>query len=78
MPPGRMGLDPSDGEEMMTPEAICLVRITFAQLLPVADLAADLFDDHLFSLDPALRGRFAANLDAQKQALMASLGLVIG
>ena len=73
-----MGLDPSDGEEMMIPEAIRLVRSTFAQLLPVADLAADLFYDRLFSLDPALRRRFAANLDAQKQALMAALGLVVG
>jgi hemoglobin-like flavoprotein len=62
----------------MSPEAIRLVRSTFAQVLPVADLAAGLFYDRLFSLDPSLRLLFAADLEPQKHALMATLGLVIG
>lgn len=62
----------------MTPEAIRLVRSTFAQILPVADLAAGLFYDRLFSLDPSLRRLFASDLQPQKHALMAALGLVIG
>ena len=69
---------PDDGEDIVAPETIRLVRSTFAQVLPVADLAASQFYDRLFTLDPSLRRLFAADLEPQKHALMATLGLVIG
>jgi hemoglobin-like flavoprotein len=62
----------------VAPETIRLVRSTFAQVLPVADLAVGLFYDRLFTLDPSLRRLFATDLEPQKHALMATLGLVIG
>jgi hemoglobin-like flavoprotein len=62
----------------MTPESIGLVRSTFAQILPIADLAATQFYDRLFTLDPSLRRLFPADLEPQKHALMATLGLVVG
>jgi hypothetical protein len=62
----------------MTPDMIRLVRSTSAQLSPVADLAANLFYDHLFTLDPSLRRLFGADLELQKHALMTVLGLVVG
>jgi hemoglobin-like flavoprotein len=61
----------------MTPETIRLVRSTFAQILPVADLAADLFYDRLFTLDPSLRRLFAADLERQKHALMSTLRVAV-
>lgn len=61
----------------MTPETIRLVRSTFAQVHPVADLAAGLVYDRLFTLDPSLRRLFAADLERQKHALMATLRLAV-
>jgi hemoglobin-like flavoprotein len=73
-----VGPDPNRSEETMTPETIHLVRSTFARVLPVADLAASQFYDRLFTLDPSLRRLLAADLEQQKHALMATLGLLIG
>ena len=39
----------------MTPEHIALVQRTFADVLPMADAAAALFYERLFTLDPTLR-----------------------
>ena len=61
----------------MTPETIGLVRTSFAHVLPVSDLAASLFYDRLFTLDPSLRCLFPDNLDRQKRSLMAMLQLAV-
>ena len=61
----------------MTPETIRLVRSSFDQVLPVADLAATLFYDRLFVLDPSLRSLFPENLNQQKQSLMATLRIAV-
>jgi hemoglobin-like flavoprotein len=70
-------LDPNHGEETVAPETIRLVRSTFAQVQPVADLAAGLFYDRLLALDPSLCRLFAADLERQKRALMATLRLAV-
>jgi nitric oxide dioxygenase len=61
----------------MTPEQTLLVQRSFAQVLPIADQAADLFYDRLFALDPSLRHLFKADLSQQKRALMAMLQVAI-
>jgi hemoglobin-like flavoprotein len=57
----------------MQPESIRLVRTTFAQIQPVANL----FYERLFTLDPSLRPLFSADLSQQKHALMATLKVAI-
>ena len=61
----------------MTPETIALVRTSFGQVLPVADLAATLFYDRLFEQEPQLRGLFADDLTPQKHALLRTLQLAV-
>ncbi len=53
---------------------IQLVQDTFNQVEPIADVAADLFYQRLFELDPALRVLFKDDLLAQKRMLMQTLG----
>ncbi len=54
----------------MTPEQKEAVRVSFAQVVPIADQAAILFYDRLFTLDPSLRALFPADLTAQRRNLM--------
>jgi hypothetical protein len=42
----------------MNTRQIELVQSSFAQVAPIAGVAASLFYDRLFELDPALRGMF--------------------
>ena len=42
----------------MTPEQIALVQSSFAAVRPIADVAAALFYDRLFELDPLCGGCF--------------------
>jgi hemoglobin-like flavoprotein len=61
----------------MTPEQKVLVQTSFAKVLPIAGLAADLFYDRLFMLDPSLRSLFPADLTHQKRALMSMLRVAV-
>src|SRR5262245_21873099 len=61
----------------MTPEYIALVQPTFADVLPMADAAASLFYERLFTLDPTLRSLFHSDLHEQGRKLMAVLQLVV-
>jgi nitric oxide dioxygenase len=61
----------------MTPEQIALIRTSFAQVLPIADAAAALFYDRLFTLDPSLRPLFRGDLKAQGRALMGMIRVVV-
>jgi hemoglobin-like flavoprotein len=58
-------------------EQIQLVQESFAQVEPMADVAADLFYSRLFTLDPSLRAMFPADLTEQKKKLMAMLKLAV-
>ena len=55
----------------MTPEQKTLVQNSFEQVLPIADVAAELFYGRLFELDPSLRHLFRGDMKAQGRALMA-------
>jgi hemoglobin-like flavoprotein len=61
----------------MTPEQIALVQASFAQVLPIADIAAKLFYGRLFELDPSLRPMFKGDMEEQGRKLMTTLKVVV-
>lgn len=61
----------------MTLQQIQLVQTSYLQIVPVADIAADLFYARLFELDPALRRLFPTDLREQKKKLMTMLALAV-
>ncbi len=61
----------------MNQDQIQLVQDSFAQVKPIADIAADLFYDRLFTLDPGLRPLFKSNLGEQKHNLMTTLSFAV-
>jgi hemoglobin-like flavoprotein len=62
----------------MNAQQIQLVQETFEHVRPIAGVAADLFYDRLFELDPALRPLFRGDMSEQKRKLMGALALVVG
>ena len=54
----------------LTPEQLTVVQSSWAKVVPIADVAADLFYDKLFELDPALRPLFPVEMADQKKLLM--------
>lgn len=61
----------------MTPEQKTLVQSTFAQVVPIAPQAAELFYGRLFELDPALKPLFKGDMTEQGRKLMATLGVAV-
>jgi hemoglobin-like flavoprotein len=61
----------------MTPRQKDLVQQTFAKVVPIAPMAATLFYDRLFTLDPSLRRLFKDDLEEQKQKLMQMLAVAV-
>lgn len=57
----------------MKAQTIDLVQASFEKVVPIADLAADLFYTRLFELDPSLRPMFPTDLTEQKKKLMQML-----
>ena len=49
----------------MNAEQIALVQTSFDLILPIADTAAALFYEQLFTLDPALRPLFSGDMPEQ-------------
>jgi hemoglobin-like flavoprotein len=64
-------------EGTMTPDEVVLVQSSFAKVLPISDVAADLFYDRLFELDPSLRPLFPEDLRDQKKKLMTMLRVAV-
>jgi hemoglobin-like flavoprotein len=62
----------------MTPEQVALVQQSFAQVVPIADQAAEMFYDRLFEVAPAVRPLFRGDMAEQRQKLMATLAAVVG
>ena len=54
-----------------------LVQDSWTQVEPIADTAATLFYDRLFTLDPALRPLFPPDLGEQKRKLMQMLTVAV-
>jgi hemoglobin-like flavoprotein len=61
----------------MTPRQIELVQSSFAQVAPIADTAAALFYDRLFTLDPALRKLFRGDMRQQGAKLMQMIAAAV-
>lgn len=61
----------------MTPEQIRLVRSTYSQVDAIADQAADLFYDRLFTIAPGVKPLFKNDMRTQGRMLMSSIGLVV-
>jgi hemoglobin-like flavoprotein len=61
----------------MTPESIKLVQDSFKKVVPIADTAADLFYDRLFTIAPELRHMFPGDLKEQKKKLISILAVAV-
>jgi hemoglobin-like flavoprotein len=61
----------------MTPAQVNLIKQSFEKVLPIKKIAADLFYDRLFELDPPLRKLFPEDMTEQKMRLMTALSFVI-
>jgi hemoglobin-like flavoprotein len=62
---------------IMTEKQKALVQSSFEKVRPIADVAADLFYERLFTLDPSLRGLFRHDLKEQGRKLMHMMGVVV-
>ncbi len=54
-----------------------LVQSSWQQVLPIRDLAAELFYGKLFELDPALKPLFKGDMKAQGSKLMTMIGVAV-
>jgi hemoglobin-like flavoprotein len=61
----------------MTPREIELVQTSFAKVVPIADVAADLFYRRVFEVAPGVRPLFKGDMTEQGRKLMATLGTVV-
>jgi hemoglobin-like flavoprotein len=62
---------------MLTKQEIELVQNDWEKVVPIADDAATLFYDRLFSLDPNLKPLFKSDLGEQKKKLMRTIGVAV-
>lgn len=62
----------------MNQRQIQLVQESFEMVKPIADIAANLFYDRLFELDPSLRRLFKADMSEQKHHLITTLAFAVG
>jgi len=62
----------------MTPAQVALIRESWTAVEPIQDVAATLFYDRLFELDPTLRRLFRrTDMAQQKKILMQTLTVVV-
>lgn len=61
----------------MNSEQIQLVQSSFAEVRPIAVVAAELFYDRLFTLDPSLRPLFKGDMAHQGRMLMSMLNAAV-
>jgi hemoglobin-like flavoprotein len=61
----------------MTNEQKELVQSSFSQVIPIAEIAAKMFYDKLFEIDPQLRRLFKTDLQDQGRKLMHMMGIAI-
>jgi hemoglobin-like flavoprotein len=61
----------------MHPEQIVCIQSSFAQVLPITDVAAALFYQRLFELDSSLRPLFSGDMAEQGRKLMTMLQVVV-
>jgi hemoglobin-like flavoprotein len=61
----------------MKPAQVKLVQQSFEQVAPIADAAAAMFYERLFTLDPSVRALFTGDMKKQGQMLMQTIGLAV-
>jgi hemoglobin-like flavoprotein len=61
----------------MTPQQIELVKSSWAQVLPIADKAAELFYGKLFELDPSVKPLFKGDMEEQGKKLMKMINTAV-
>jgi len=62
---------------MITAAQKTLVQTTWAQVVPIADTAAELFYNRLFEMDPSLRPLFTSDIKEQGKKLMQMIGVAV-
>jgi len=62
----------------VTDEQVQLIRQSFALLEPRSRVAALIFYQQVFALDPALRVLFSTDIEVQGRKLMEMLGVAVG
>lgn len=62
---------------MVTQTQADLVKSSWEKVLPIADQAASLFYDRLFTLDPSLRALFKSDMKEQGRKLMQMIGVAV-
>jgi len=67
----------ASSDEGLTPEQLVLVQSSWEKVVPIANVAADLFYNKLFELDPELRPLFPADMGQQKTKLMDMIGIAV-
>jgi len=61
----------------MTDQQVQLVQQTFMKVLPLSDLAAQLFYKRLFEIDPSLKPMFKGDMQGQGRKLMQMIGMTV-
>ena len=61
----------------MTPQQVKSVQDSFAKVVPIADTAASIFYDRLFTIAPETRALFPADMTEQRRKLIATLAAVV-
>jgi len=61
----------------MTPDQVTLLQESFKKVVPIADKAADLFYERLFTIAPEVRSLFPTDLSEQKKKLMQVLATAV-
>lgn len=61
----------------MTPEDKKLVQESFAKVVPIAEQAAALFYQNLFTMDASLKPLFKGNMQEQGKKLMKMIGVAV-
>jgi hemoglobin-like flavoprotein len=63
--------------QMISNQQKLLVQTSFEKVLPIAELAAKLFYNRLFELDPSLRLLFKSDMEEQGKKLMVMLQIAV-
>ena len=61
----------------MTPDQVSLVQSSFAKVAPIADTAAALFYDRLFTIAPPVKQMFKGDMAEQGRKLMSMIGVAV-
>lgn len=61
----------------MTPQQVTLVKLSWQQVAPIKETAAELFYGRLFDLDPELKPLFKGDMTGQGRKLMAMINTAV-